>query len=161
MNSLKLVLKKVHDIFPYFYFSGICLLFFSQHFTLAATGPLWWWSAIIMLLLALLFLIPLRYQFKKLDLILGVLTLCWSIWMLLALVSDINRKSDWALDQGKLIFGKCFVLINFYFAIILLIKKPQPSESKQNKSLDWIAMGMAIALVITFHILMKQWEPID
>ncbi len=155
MNSIKLIFKKVHEIIPYFYFSGICILFFIQHFTLASNGTWWWWSALLMLVLALLFLIPLKFQFKNINLILGILTLCWSIWMLLALVSDMNKKSDWVLDPKKLIFAKVFVVVNLYLSIILLVKNDSPELSNQNRIINWISIGIAIGLVILFNLAMN------
>lgn len=157
MNSLKLILKSLHTILPYFYFSGVCFLFLIQHFTLASTGPWWWWSALFMLVLALLFLIPLKFQFKNINLILGILSLCWSIWMLLALVSDMNKKSDWILDPKKLIFAKVFVVVNLYLSINLLVKNDSPVLSNHSRIINWISIGIAIGLVLIFNLAMNYW----
>src|SRR6185436_3412130 len=142
MKSLIILLKNIHEIFPYFYFASICLYFFSRHFTLPVTGP--WWSAILILGLGLFFLIQLKYKLRNSDLILGLITLVWSVWMLLAVVSDLNNHSPWILDKNKVLFAKCFVLINFYASINLLIKKPAINPKKWNTLLDWIAIGISL-----------------
>lgn len=153
MKSLKLILKKTYLALPYFYFASITLYFFAKPFTHEINETLV--SSLLMLAITFVFLAQLKYKFKQLDSILGIITLCWSCWMLLAFYSDFVNASPWTLNGKWVFLYSSFVIFNFYFSINLLTKKPGHQFQLRNGLQDWMAIGIATILVVSFQIILN------
>ncbi len=120
MKTFKNIFEKLPGAFPYIYFSLAALIIFSEH--LNATGT--FLSESVLLLIASVFIIQFKYKLKHIDTVLGIFTLFWSFWMLLAAYSDAIKIEDWTWTMNRFLVV-AFVIINFVCSISLLIKNPQ------------------------------------
>jgi len=137
MKSLKNILEKVRDALPYFYFMTYGLILLLNQFIPVMRGNIW--TSTFIFCITLVFLLQFIYRFKYLDLVLGILTLCGSVWMLIAAYSDFLNISPWTLNDIKVFIIVCFIIINFYASISLLTKKRQVNQPADN-----ISTGLAV-----------------
>jgi len=127
MKPLKLNLNKVRNTFPYFYFTAVCLLIFFDH--LNATGTVW--SELLLLLIASVFTVQFVYQFKRVDVILSIVTSFWSCWMLLAAYSDAIKIERWTWSP-EIVLVIVFLILNFACSIALILRSKQPVLQNSN-----------------------------
>ena len=125
MNSFKSILQKFYKAFPYIYFSFLALWIFSDH--LNSTGT--FWSESLLILISSVFIIQLKYKLKYVDVVLGIFTLLWSCWMLLAVYSDAIKIEDWSWTMKQYMIV-VFVVMNFVCSFLLLIKERHESGFK-------------------------------
>ena len=127
MKKFRNILGKLLWAFPYFYFSLFALTLFTNHLT--GTGT--FWSASLMIAIASVFIIQLIYKLKKVDTALGLFTLFWSCWMLLAAYSDAIKIEHWSWTMNRFLVV-AFVIMNFVCSISLLIKGRQVSQAPKS-----------------------------
>ncbi len=127
MKTFKNILGKLSGAFPYIYFSLVALQIFSDH--LNETGT--FWSESLILLIASVFIIQLKYKFKHIDATLGLFTLFWSCWMVLAAYSDAIKIEylTWTMNKFLVV---AFIIMNFVCSISLLIKRRQVNQASKN-----------------------------
>lgn len=132
MKSHKNILRKVRVAFPYFYFMIYGLILLINQFIPVMRAEIW--SSTYIFCFALIFLLQFIYKFKYLDLVLGILTFCFSVWMLLAVYSDFINVSTWTLIDTKVFIVVCLVILNFYSSINLLSKRRHGNQLADNIS---------------------------
>ena len=128
MKSIKSISEKIKEGVSYIYFSFLALLLFSEH--LNATGTVW--TELLMLAIASAFIIQLKYKFKHVDAIFGMLTLLWSLGMVLAVYSDAIKVEHWTWTMNRFLIV-AFLIMNFICSMSLCLRsmispvKPQSS----------------------------------
>ena len=105
-------ISKIYQKAPYVYFALIALYF---AYRAISAGKLFGMGGMVVLLLSVAFIYQLVREDKDLNILLGFLTVTWSLWMSLAVLSDAFKIEDFGSIRALrfMITGGLFIASNF------------------------------------------------
>lgn len=118
--KFKTLLSKV----PYAYFICICIWIAFDGILKGNT------RSFLVLVIGIPFVYQLKFENRTLNIILGSVLLLWSLWMMLAFITDVAKITNLNYDSWSFITsGVCMVFLNFLASLSILGKVTAASKN--------------------------------